>query len=578
MVERARQPGIIRFFFESYPYRTAIVTVLMLAANLLEGIGVLALLSILTTLLNGGAAQAPGGGAGEIFSGIFEWIGIEMSLTSLLACMVLLMFGKGALFWVALRQSRFAAVAVVTECRLQLLSNLFRSRWSYFVDQRPGDLANALSGEAQATADAFDHLCRAFAAAWLALVYAVIVLVISWQAFFIWLVVMLVASRAFQMINVASRRVGVRLSHLRRNLVGDLVSAVQGMRPIRAMAQESGFEPQLRSRADGIQVAERHNITLSTILLAFFEPVLTLVICSFLWLGSQMDYGLAELSIIVFAVWRVSTQVQYAHGHYRELSVNEPFFLSLQSTIRQAAQARESAHGTQSPPQGLVDIKLEQISFSYDTNQVFDNASLTIPAGKLTVFKGPSGVGKSTLIDILLGLQEPSSGCVMVGEIPLSDITLTDWRRKIGYVPQEVALFHDTVFENVVMGDGRITESDVRAALQSVGALDFVSALPQGLATPLGERGTRLSGGQKQRIAIARALVRNPELLILDEATTALDPESEQAIVDVVLQLRGTTTILAVSHQPVMVRAADVEYRLHGGKVRLEERDQEQSL
>ncbi len=546
----------------------------MFAANILEGIGVLALLSILTTLLDDGASQASDGSARQIFSQLFEWMGVEISLTSLLAFVVLLMLGKGILFWIALRQSQFAAVAIVTDCRLQLLSHLFRSRWSYFVDQRPGDLANTLSCEAQATADAFDSLCRSFAAGCLAVVYAGILALISWQAFLVWVVVMLVASKIFQMVNASSRRVGERLLHLRRNLVSDLVSAVQGMRPIRAMAQESGFEPQLRIKADSIQQAERNNITLDTILLAFFEPALTLVIASFLWFGALFDFGLAELSIIVFSVWRVGSQVRYAHGHYRDLAVNEPFFQSLQKTIRLAALAREKSGGIRPPPEGLVDIELEHVSFSYDTNRIFDDASLTSPSGKLTVFKGPSGVGKSTLIDLLLGLQEPSSGRVLIGGVPLSEISLKEWRQRIGYVPQEVALFHDTVLENVIMGDRRITKSDVRAALQSVGALEFVNSLPQGLATSLGERGTRLSGGQKQRIAIARALVRRPQLLILDEATTALDPDAVEAIVDSVLRLRGTTTILAVSHQPVILRAADIEYRLHGGAVRIEDNDQ----
>jgi ATP-binding cassette subfamily C protein len=148
----------------------------------------------------------------------------------------------------------------------------------------------------------------------------------------------------------------------------------------------------------------------------------------------------------------------------------------------------------------------------------------------------------------------------------MAQIDLRSWRQMIGYVPQETLLLHDTVFVNVCLGDQGINEEDVKYALQAAGAWDFVNAMPKGIHSTVGERGGKISGGQRQRIAIARALVHRPKLLILDEATSALDSESEMAIARTLQKLRGKLTIIAISHQPALVKAADRAYHLQDGR------------
>ena len=186
----------------------------------------------------------------------------------------------------------------------------------------------------------------------------------------------------------------------------------------------------------------------------------------------------------------------------------------------------------------------------------------------MTLLIGPSGTGKTSTVDLIAGLLQPQSGAVYIDGVPLTFIDLKAWRNAIGYVPQEMLLLHESVFANVTLGDTALTEEDVQAALRAAEAWAFVQNLPAGMATRVGERGARLSGGQRQRIAIARALVHAPQLLILDEATTALDPESEAAICQTVQRLRGTMTILAISHQPALLDIADHVYRLEDGDLR----------
>jgi len=148
----------------------------------------------------------------------------------------------------------------------------------------------------------------------------------------------------------------------------------------------------------------------------------------------------------------------------------------------------------------------------------------------------------------------------------------------IGYVPQETFLLHDTVLQNVTLGDANLTEADAEEALIAAGAWDFVKALPTGMHSSVGERGAALSGGQRQRIAIARALAHRPRLLILDEITSALDPDSEAAICCTLQWLRGQLTILAISHQPAIVQAAESVYRLERGHVSLSSNSKESAF
>ena len=187
--------------------------------------------------------------------------------------------------------------------------------------------------------------------------------------------------------------------------------------------------------------------------------------------------------------------------------------------------------------------------------------------GVISIITGPSGAGKAFLIDLLMGLYEPDKGDILIDGTPLREIKKVEWRRMIGYVPQELILFHDTIYANVALGDEEITKADAKAALEAAGAWDFVEAHPDGMAAIVGEKGAKLSGGQRQRIALARALAIHPKLLILDEVSSALDPKTEM---DLCRRLKGLThdmAVLAISHRPNFLEIADRIYRLEDGRL-----------
>ena len=180
---------------------------------------------------------------------------------------------------------------------------------------------------------------------------------------------------------------------------------------------------------------------------------------------------------------------------------------------------------------------------------------------------GPSGAGKTTLLDLVVGLLRPTGGRILVDGVELNELDLRHWRRQIGYVPQDSVMVNESVAYNVTLGEVGISDEQIRTALRAADALAFVEAMPEGLQTRVGEGGSRLSGGQRQRLAIARALVHEPRLLILDEATSHLDAEAQATVIEAVKHLRGSLTILAVAHQDLLIQAADCVYRLADGQL-----------
>jgi ATP-binding cassette subfamily C protein len=215
---------------------------------------------------------------------------------------------------------------------------------------------------------------------------------------------------------------------------------------------------------------------------------------------------------------------------------------------------------------------LDGVSFSYRRPdgrpvEVLHGVTLELPARATTALVGPSGAGKTTIADLAVGLLAPASGRVLVDGATLTGGLVARWREAVAMVPQEVFLFHDTIRANLLWARPLASEPDLWRALALASAETFVRRLPSGLDTVAGDRGERLSGGERQRIALARALLRNPALLVLDEATSSLDAGNEAAVLDALATLHGRITILVIAHQHSALRDADQVITVADGRV-----------
>jgi len=217
-----------------------------------------------------------------------------------------------------------------------------------------------------------------------------------------------------------------------------------------------------------------------------------------------------------------------------------------------------------------TNIELQNVSFCYPgkTKPAVDCVSLTINKGQVVALVGPSGAGKTTLIDLILGIIEPDEGSITISGLdPI--LAISKWPGAVGYVPQDVMISNGTIRENVSLGYPKNSAKDelIWPALEVAQLGSFVESLPQQLQTPVGDRGTKISGGQRQRLGIARAMFTNPQLLVLDEATSSLDGETESQISDAIHHMKGTRTVIMIAHRLSTVREADVVIYLEGGKL-----------
>ena len=280
----------------------------------------------------------------------------------------------------------------------------------------------------------------------------------------------------------------------------------------------------------------------------------------------RFEMPFTTVLVLVAVLGRMLRQFSKVQREYQKMVIGEGAFRSLRDTIDQALEAGETP-GAGRHPSLENGIRVVDVHFSYSGHAVLDGLTVKIPAGSLTTLTGPSGAGKTTLIDLITGLLKPRSGTILIDNIPMPELDMKAWRNMIGYVPQETQLLHKSILHNVTLGNPELGYADAERALKDAGAWEFVTTMPEGMESIVGERGLKLSGGQRQRILIARALVNQPRLLILDEPTSALDPASEAAILETIGKLRGKLTLLAISHQTALVDAADFIYRLENGRI-----------
>ena len=366
---------------------------------------------------------------------------------------------------------------------------------------------------------------------------------------------------------IASRYERIRESI--ETLNSNLSNSISGILNVKSFTRESKELERIETSSNEVKSANYHAIKLS----AAFIPIIrvailfgftaTLLIGGFLALDGEIK--VATYSVLLFITQRLLwplTELGDTFDLYQRAMASFNRIFSLKN------ESSEIGNGDLEFKKLENKIELKDVSFSYVENfNVLNNVDLTIKTGQTTAIVGSTGSGKSTLIKLLLRLYEINNGSISYDSNSLKDIELSSLREKIGLVSQDVFLFEGTVIENIAYGDLNASESEVWNAAQKSEADEFINNLPQKEKTIVGERGQKLSGGQRQRISIARAILKNPEILILDEATSSVDNETEAAIQRSLDILKKDRTVIVIAHRLSTVRNADIIYVLENGSV-----------
>lgn len=355
-------------------------------------------------------------------------------------------------------------------------------------------------------------------------------------------------------------------------LAARLNNNIQGIATVKAYAAEEYEAGHIEQGSDDYRARNGEAIRLS----AAITPVIRMAILAgftvTLLYGGFMalngDIGVGSYSVLVYLtqrlLWPLTRLADLTDLYQRSMSSIERVMNLLQTPVNIAYEGRAL-------PRAEVrgELVFDEVSFAYDgtTRPALDRVDLRIDAGRSAAFVGSTGGGKSTLIKLLLRFYEPQQGRVLLDGVPIGELNLQDLRRAIGYVAQDTFLADASVAQNIAYGMADATREAVIEAAKSAEAHDFIVALPQGYDTPVGERGLRLSGGQRQRLALARAILKDPPILVLDEATSAVDNETEAAIQRSLERLVVGRTTLIVAHRLSTVRHADTIHVIDGGRI-----------
>jgi len=548
----------------AFPRRTVLIAALFIFASMAEGFGVASMLPLLSLFGEGATGNT---NVARAVTSILGTVGLAPTLAVLLTFIAAGIVLKSALMFVAMGQLGFATAGIAAELRKNLLEALMRARWAFFVNEPIGILANAFGVEANNAAAIVGWVALMFALAGQILVYLAIAFFVSWQVTVAAIGAGIIIFVSLDWLVGMARRASAKYMLSMRALISQLVDSLQGIKPLKAMAAEDRVGPLLEDEIGNVNRATRTAVIAKEAMSSIQEPLLVILLClGFYFVLTYTTLSFDLVLIMGFLFYRTASRFGELQRGYQNLSVSREFYVALQEKIVLAEVSRET-HSGKKTPNLSTNVQLESVDFSYADNKVLSNVSIEIPAGKVTAIIGPSGSGKTTTIDLILGFLEPDRGRISLDNVDLKDMDIHNWRQKIGYVPQELFLFHGNIMQNVTLGDPSITEDEAIQALRQAGANEFVAGLPDGINTFVGERGSRLSGGQRQRISIARALARTPSLLVLDEPTTALDPTTEKEICKTLSELPGNITILAISHQQAIADIADRVYKMVDGSV-----------
>jgi len=556
-------------FFRAYRGQTLLMMLALVLSGVAEGIGLSALLPLLNIALGPQVgSMIPGSAAGgdskfeqTLLEGL-NVLGIAPTLGNMLLIIIAGVAFKTLFLLIAQRQVGYTAAQVSTDLRLHLLRAVLRSKWEYFLHQPVGKLTNAMASEAQRSAAAFVNGTTALTFLIPGIIYGGVAFALSWRASLVAILAgAVVIGLSHFLVNI-TRKAANKQTRLMTSLMTNLTDTLQSVKPLKAMAREYLADQVLAHDTNLLNKSQRRQVLGSALLNSAQELMFTVFICLGIYIAlDKFAMALPTVMVLVVALGRAFSYFGKVQKQYQKLVESESAYWALIDTIKAAEGAQENLDGSV-PPRFEHCLAFENVHFDYNQHPVFKGVSLQIEFGSLTTLVGPSGSGKTTIIDLAIGLLRPQRGNILLDGISLQDIDINQWRKMIGYVPQDTILLHDSILHNVTLGDPSLTAEDARRALQAASAWEFVAQLDQGLETIVGERGGKLSGGQRQRIVIARALINQPRLLILDEATSALDKDTEEAVRQTLEALKGQLTILAISHNRAMVEGADKVYQM----------------
>ena len=461
---------------------------------------------------------------------------------------------------------------VVRDIRNQLYQKITSLPLGFFSEERKGDIIARMSGDVQEVETSImSSLDMLFKNPILIIVYFATLLFVSWQLTLFTIVFVPIFGWFMGLVGRKLKQKSIKAQTLWSDTMSQVEETLGGLRIIKAFCAEG----KMNTRFDRINSAYRNDIMRVNIRQSMAHPMSeflgTVMIIIVLWFGGILVLTNQAITGPTFIYYMVILySIIQPLKEFSKAGYNIPKGLASMERIDKILMA-ENTIKESAEPKHIVsfdrEIEFRHVSFKYGEQWVLKDINLTIPKGKTIALVGQSGSGKSTMVDLIPRYYDVQEGEVLIDGINVKELGIHDLRQLIGNVNQEAILFNDSFRNNISFGVDNASQQQIEEAAKIANAYDFIMASEQGFDTNIGDRGGRLSGGQRQRVSIARAILKNPPILILDEATSALDTESERLVQDALERLMKTRTTVAIAHRLSTIKNADEICVLHDGKI-----------
>jgi ATP-binding cassette subfamily C protein len=553
---------MLRTYYEAlagFRRLTATCVLLLFFSGIAEAFGIAALLPLLSTQLDSGSTEPK------------SYFGITGDALTIVAICALVGLGllAAVLHWLGDGRSYVLAVKVERSLRSRMVAAILNMRWTSYMGMTVGEGLKSVLVEGGQVGSGGVAVVQALGNLGIAIVFLVVAGIVS--------PILTGAVLIFGGLTaIVYRHVGKKAQALSRDISGVSARMSESATDLLTNAKfyrSTGLDGRALEIVDA-QFAEwatsygRVQRYVPTSRLAFDATGLVFIGVVLSLSLFALDTSIAGPLVFLALFYRLAPRLQAAQQGYVQAVTQVAWWHTWKEQYEAAMAVADAPAGTRrlaGPPR----IELDAVSVTFPGRSVpaVAGVSCTITPGECLAVVGESGAGKTTMLDLVTGLLEPTSGSVRLDGIALADVDLKQWREHIGLVMQDSPVFYGTVLENVAWTDPRPDPERAQRAVEMANLVDVVERLPDGINTHLGQRGGRFSGGQRQRLALARALYRDPWLLILDEATSALDSESEQVIQAALASLRGTCSMLVVAHRLKTVQIADDILVMASGRV-----------
>ncbi|BAZ41162.1 ABC transporter, transmembrane region [Calothrix sp. NIES-4101] len=555
--------------FRNFRKITVLSVIFTLFAAVFEGVSISFLLAFLQSLTTPNAPAEQTGIIGKVSILILGADASPNSRLYLISALILLSTWIRAVFNYFSGIYTEKSQLILADClRKQMFEQLQALSLGYFTESRSGEIVNTMTTEIERLKQVFGGISFIITRVLVIIVYFICLFYISWQMTVISILVFSLLAVGLTTLNRRVREASFGISEANGLFNTNTLELVNGIRTVQIFGTQDFERDRFYKTSNKLLNASIKVVYAWTFVKPIAECIImTAMICLIIVSFTKLTIPVSALLTFFFVLVRVTPSIQDMNGTLAYLSTlagsleNVKAFLSTDNKTY-------FENGEIHFPGFKRSIDLVSVDFGYDPNHlVLHNIKLSIERGKMTALVGQSGSGKSTLADLIARFYDPIEGQIFVDGIDLRMLDIKSYREKIAVVSQDTFIFNTSIRNNIAYGKLDATDAEIQEAARLANALEFIQGMPEGLDTILGERGVNLSGGQRQRIAIARALIRNPEILILDEATAALDTVSERLIQESIENISLGRTVIAIAHRLSTIAKADKVVVLENGYI-----------